>query len=67
MDNAGGQGDDPKGKFHLSVALTEATSLLMSVSSLINGVQNAMQTLTDEGATGWEKFGAAVGAIMPFM
>ena len=68
MSNIGGLADENvQGTFKMSVALTEFASTAMSVSSLITSVQSAMRVFADEGATGFEKFGAALSMIMPLL
>ena len=68
MSNIGGLADENvQGTFKMSVALTEFASTAMSVSSLITSVQSSMRVFADEGATGFEKFGAALSMIMPLL
>lgn len=68
MDNIGGIADENvEGTFKMSVALTEFASVAMSVSSLISSLRGAINTFTDEGASGFEKFGALLSTIMPLI
>lgn len=68
MDTVGGMADENmEGTFKMSVALTEFASVAMSVSGLITSLKSAISTMTDEGASGFEKFGAAISVIMPLM
>ena len=68
MDNIGGIADENvEGTFKMSVALTEFASVAMSVSSLISSLKGAINTFTDEGASGFEKFGALLSTIMPLI
>ena len=68
MDNIGGVADENiEGTFKMSVALTEFASVAMSVSSLISSLKGAINTFTDESASGFEKFGALLSTIMPIM
>ena len=68
MDNIGGVADENiEGTFKMSVALTEFASVAMSVSSLISSLKGVINTFTDEGASGFEKFGALLSTIMPLM
>ena len=68
MSNIGGLADENvQGTFKMSVALTEFASTAMSVSSLITSIQSSIRVFTDEGATGFEKFGAALSMIMPLL
>jgi hypothetical protein len=68
MDNIGGVVDENvEGTFKMSVALTEFASVAMSVSSLISSLKGVINTFTDEGASGFEKFGALLSIIMPAM
>jgi hypothetical protein len=68
MSNISGMAEeDVQGTFKMSVALTEFASTAMSVSSLITSVQSAISVFTDEGASGFEKIGAAIAVLMPLM
>jgi archaellum component FlaC len=68
MSNIGGlAGEGVQGTFKMSVALTEFASTAMAVSSLITSVQSSMRIFADEGASGFEKFGAALSMIMPLL
>ena len=68
MDNIQGTAEETfGGEFKPSVALTEFASVAMSVSSLVTSMQSAMSVFADEGATGFEKIGAAISVLMPLM
>jgi hypothetical protein len=59
--------EDIQGTFKMSVAMTQFASTAMSVSSLITSVKSAISVFTDEGASGFEKIGAAISILMPLM
>ena len=68
LSNIGGVADENiEGTFKMSVALTQFASTAMSVSSLINGVKSTISVFSDEGATGFEKVGAALSLLIPLM
>lgn len=53
--------------FKASVAFTEFGAAAMSVSTTISSIQNMISVFTDEGATGFEKMGAAISALVAVM
>jgi methyl-accepting chemotaxis protein len=68
MHNIGGAADENvQGTFKMSVALTEFASTAMSVSGLITSIKSSIEVFNDEGATGFEKVGAALSILMPLM
>ena len=68
MDNIQGTAEETfGGEFKPSVALTEFASVAMSVSAVVTSMQSAMAVFADEGATGFEKIGAAISVLMPLM
>jgi hypothetical protein len=59
--------DVPEGVFHASTAMTEFGSAIMSVSTMISSIQGAISVFSDEGATGFEKLGAAISIVTAAM
>ena len=53
--------------FKMSVALTQFGATAMSVSTMLNSINSAINIFKDEGATGLEKFGAAISIITAAM
>lgn len=64
---SGAANENVQGTFKMSTALTEFASTAMSVSALITSMQSAISVFGDEGASGFEKFGAAISVILPLM
>jgi hypothetical protein len=53
--------------FKMSVALTQFGATAMSVSTMLNSINSAINVFKDEGATGLEKFGAAISIVTAAM
>jgi predicted membrane protein len=51
----------------MSVAMTQFGSAAMSASMMISSINNAINVFKDEGATGFEKFGAAISILTSTM
>lgn len=67
-ENAEGFGEEaPKGMFSASTAVMQFGSAMMSANMVINSVQSAISVFSDEGATGFEKIGAAVSVLTSIM
>ena len=67
-ENASGFGEEaPKGIFSASTAITQFGSAAMSASMMITSIQSAIDVFSDEGATGFQKLGAAISVVTAVM
>lgn len=68
MANIGTIADENvESSFKMSTALSELASSAISVSGLITTLQGAFSVFGDDGATGFEKIGAALSLVMPLL
>ena len=67
-ENAQGFSEEtPKGMFEMSTAMTQFGSAAMSASMMITSIQSAIDVFSNEGATGFEKLGAAISVVTAVM
>lgn len=68
MFNANGASEQFKGhQVTLSETFGKMAGVAMSTVSAINSIKNAVNTWNDPDASGWEKFGATISAIIPVL